>query len=272
MVFLKHIVLSITFLAAMTTSLMACGADSDCMVGKRHYRIAMPKGYDGKTPVGAIIFAHGYQGSAAGVMRNKTLRRTVSDLGLALIAVKSVGRGWDLPYSPHNFNSDGSAEYKYFDDVIKDASKRFAINTKKMMVTGFSDGGMMVWNLVCARSDRFAAYAPMAGTFWLKIPKTCTGPVANVVYVHGLTDRTVPLKGRKIEGTHQGDVMQALAMYRKYGNFGPAKKQKSGNLSCEFRTNKQGKILDFCLFPGHHKFSSRYVKFAWETFAKAGVF
>ena len=33
-------------------------------------RIAMPDGHDGVTPVPALIWAHGYRGSAAGVMRN----------------------------------------------------------------------------------------------------------------------------------------------------------------------------------------------------------
>ncbi len=270
---LLHLGLISGFLIAlMSTPLMACGTSSNCQIGDRHYRIAMPEGHDGKTPVGAIVFAHGYQGSAAGIMRNKTLRRTVSDLGLALIAVKSAGGGWDLPYSPINYTSDGSAEFEYFDAVIKDASTRLPIDTKRLMATGFSAGGMMVWNLACARSKKFAAFAPMAGTFWLKIPKSCKGPVANIIHIHGTNDMTVPLKGRQIRQTHQGDVMETLAMYRKYGKFGAAEKQQSGNLTCEKRTNAKGDILDFCLFPGRHQFSSKYVKFAWQTFENAGVF
>ena len=55
----------------------ACGADSNCPIGDRHYRIVMPEGHDGSTPVGALIWSHGYKGSAAGVMRNKGLRRMV---------------------------------------------------------------------------------------------------------------------------------------------------------------------------------------------------
>ena len=107
---LKRIFLSSFFIAATTAPLLACGANTDCKIGNRHYRIAMPAGHDGKTPVGAIVFSHGYRGSAVGIMRNKTLRRVVSDLGLALIAPKSVGGGWDLPLGPSTMNSDGSAE------------------------------------------------------------------------------------------------------------------------------------------------------------------
>lgn len=270
--YIKRILVSLTFISILPTSAAACGPDTDCMVGDRYYRIAMPQGHDGKTPVGAIVFAHGYQGSAAGIMRNKTLRRTVSDLGVALIAVKSVGMDWNLPHSPRNTTRDGSEEFKYIDAVIADASSKFAIDTDKMMATGFSAGGMMVWNLICARSDTFAGFAPMAGTFWLEAPKTCAGPVANVIHIHGATDRTVPLAGRAVAGTHQGDVMKTLAMYQEYGKFGVAKEQKVDNLTCQNRTNKKGDILNFCMFPGKHSFSSKFVKFAWNSFDAAGRF
>ena len=48
---------------------LACGPDTDCMLGDRHYRIAMPEGQS-TDPVGAVVFAHGYRGSAAAVMQN----------------------------------------------------------------------------------------------------------------------------------------------------------------------------------------------------------
>lgn len=270
--FLTQIVIGSLALAATTTTALACGADTNCQIGDRHYRIAMPQGHNGKTPVGAIVFAHGYRGSAAGVMRNKTLRKVASDLGVALIATKSVGGGWDLPLGPSTMNSDGSAELAYYDAVIKDASSKFAINTKRMMATGFSAGGMMTWTLACARSGTYAAFAPMAGTFWLKPPKSCKSPVANIVHIHGTTDRTVPLMGRVIADTRQGNVFDTLAMYKQFGKFYKATKSKSDNLTCENRNNAQGKTLSFCRFAGGHQFSSKYVKFAWETFAAKGVF
>lgn len=272
MVHIKRILGGLCFLTLTSTSAFACGADTNCDVGSRHYRIAMPEGHDGKTPVGAIVFAHGYRGSAAGVMRNKSLRRTVSDLGLALIAVKSAGSDWDLPYSPKNMNSTGSEEFAYFDKVIQDASEKFPVETTKMMAAGFSAGGMMVWNLACARSHKFAAFAPMSGTFWLKAPETCDGPVANIIHIHGDTDPVVPLQGRKIQDTRQGDVMETLAMYQKYGKFGTSKKQKVGKLSCQNRKNDNGDMLNFCLFPGQHSFRTEFLKFAWKSFDAAGRF
>lgn len=258
------------FIMLSASATHACGPDSDCVLGERHYRIAMPDGYDGATPVPAIVFAHGYRGSAQGVMRNGSLRRMVSDLGAALIAVKSGDDDWVIPNAPRHMDSDGAEEFAYFDAVLEDAATRFDIDTSRVMATGFSAGGMMVWNLACARSDSFAAFAPISGTFWLKPPETCAGPVANIIHIHGDDDSTVPLTGRPIGPTKQGEVAEALDMYVKYGGFGSTTANTHDTLSCQERRNQQADILDFCLFEGGHSFRTEYVRFAWERFKDAG--
>ncbi|WP_432817148.1 alpha/beta hydrolase family esterase [Sulfitobacter sp. JB4-11] len=237
----------------------ACGTDTNCPVGDRHYRISMPEGHDGSTPVGALIWSHGYKGSAAGVMRNRSLRRMVSDAGLALIAVQGVNGSWDLPYGPRTFNSTGAAEFAYFDAVIADATTSHRIDPDRIVASGFSAGGMMVWNLACSHPARFAGFIPMSGTFWLKPPEDCDAPVQNIVHIHGDADRTVPLTGRPIGETKQGEVADALALYRDFGDFGPAKDDAAGDLSCQNRRNDTGNVLDFCLFEGGHSFRTEHL-------------
>lgn len=256
--------------ALMTGPVLACGPDTDCMIGERHYRIAMPEGHDGVAPVGAIVYSHGYKGSAAGLMRNKNLRRMVSDMGLALIGLKSADDDWVLPFSPRHMDSTGEEEFTYVDAVIADASERFALDTDRMMATGFSAGGMMTWNLACARSDVFAGFAPISGTFWMQPPETCAGPVASIIHMHGDRDPTVPLEGRRILNTKQGQVDEALEMYRQLGAFEPNGETITGRLTCQNSANADGDILNFCMFEGGHSFRSEYIRYAWETFETAG--
>lgn len=257
-------------LALFPGAALACGPDSDCVVGDRTYRIAMPEGHDGTAAVGAIVFSHGYRGSARGLMRNGNLRRMVSDMGLALIGLKSKDDDWVLPNSPQHMDSDGSTEFTYVDAVLDHAATNFAIDRDRMMATGFSAGGMMTWNLACARPESFAGFAPISGTFWLEAPQTCARPVASVIHIHGDADPTVPLSGRPILQTHQGDVMEALEMYAKFGNFDVVSPQKTDRLDCKRQRNPQGAILDFCTFEGGHSFRSEYLKYAWDTFEEAG--
>ncbi|MEM7215800.1 MAG: polyhydroxybutyrate depolymerase [Pseudomonadota bacterium] len=270
---IRLLLLASVFLLPLTffsTSVHACGPDSDCMIGDRHYRIRMPEGYDGSEKIGAIVYAHGYRGNAKGMMNNKSMADMASDLGVALIATKSFEDDWRIPGVPRNTKTDGQLEYGYFDALVADVTERFPIDRERLMATGFSAGGMMVWNLICHRSHLFAGFAPMAGTFWEPEPETCDTPPASVVHIHGSSDRIVPLLGRQIVDTHQGQIPQVLDMYSSYGGYTKSGTDKQGDLSCENTSNSDGEILNFCLHPGGHSFKSEYVRFAWKTLERAG--
>lgn len=256
--------------SCFASSLLACGAHSDCPVGDRFYRIVLPDSYETNQPVPALVFAHGFRGSARGVLRNPKLKGLASDLGAALIAVKSVGPGWDLPNGPRTLQSDGSEEFAYFDAVVEDAVSRFAIDEERVVVSGFSAGGMMVWNLACARPNRFAGFIPISGTFWKAPPDTCSLPVASVVHIHGDADKTVPLLGRKVGPTKQGEVPATIDMYGSFGDFGRPERKTYDGLTCKEQANESGNKLDFCLFSGGHWFNPEHLRHGWSQLQKAG--
>lgn len=260
----------LTFILLLATPAFACGPDTDCKVGNRHYRIAMPHGHDGTTPVPALVWSHGYRGSAQGVMKNGSMRRMLSDAGFALIAMHGINGSWNLPNGPGTMDSDGSAEFAYFDDVIADATANQPIDPDRIIAAGFSAGGMMVWNLACSHPEKFAGFIPISGTYWLKPPETCKAPVSSIVHIHGTQDKTVPLKGRAIRETKQGEVEEAIAMYEKFGSFGPARYFKTGPLTCRNRTNPNGEVLDYCLFEGGHSFRTEFLGFGIDTLRDAG--
>jgi polyhydroxybutyrate depolymerase len=118
----------------------ACGRDTDCAVGTRSYRIALPDGHDDATPIGAIIVAHGYRGTAKGVMRNKALTGLARELGVALIAAQADGPEWIIPGIPSSDIRDGVDELAYFDALIDDAANRFNIDRGRLMGSGSRPG------------------------------------------------------------------------------------------------------------------------------------
>lgn len=247
----------------------ACGAESDCRLGARHYRIALPE--TGPT-VGAVVFAHGYRGSAAGVMRNGALRRALAARGLALIALKSLDDDWVIPHVPGHPDTTGAEEITYVAAVLDDVAERFGIDGRRVVAAGFSAGGMMVWTLACALPDRFAGFAAIAGTFWQRPPETCARPPASLIHIHGTSDPTVPLEGRAIRETWQADVTEVLDFYSRFGGFEAAGAAVTGDLDCTMRRNGAGAVLDFCLHPGGHSFRTDHVLFALDRFTAAGRF
>lgn len=253
------------------TNSHACGPDTDCVLpDNRHYRIRMPEGHDGKTEVGAIFFMHGYRGSAKGTMKNKSLAKVVSDLGLALVAPKSAYQDWAIPGAPQ---AKEPIELGYFESVVKDIDEKFPIDTSRMMASGFSAGGMMTWNLACDKSQLFAAYAPIAGTFWEPTPRNCNTSTANIIHMHGTSDKIVPLAGRPIGDTKQGDVFRVLDMYARKGDFKKARTYKNSKLGfdCNELKNDANQILEVCLHSGGHSMKSAYVVNAWNKFVDLGI-
>ena len=244
----------------------ACSASSDCAVESGTYRISLP---DGDKPIGAIVFAHGYQGSAAGVMKNKSLIKMAADRGLALIAIDAGADDWNLPNAPHESTAPRD-EMAYLDAVMADAEQQFGVDPKRAVITGFSAGGMFVWTVICARGDAYAGYIPYSGTFWKGPPATCPALAQNIIHVHGTGDTTVPMKGRKIADTRQGDLRQVLAMYMKDKDFAPDGRYAVADLSCAHAASISGKRLDLCLFDGNHSFTSKRLGAAYDKLMPKG--
>lgn len=246
----------------------ACGPESECRIGERHYRVQWPG--DARVPVGAIVYAHGYRGTAAGVMRNRSLRRMAREEGLALVALKSLDQDWVIPHAPRHAGTDGAREFAYVEAVLEDVARRFPLDRERVIGAGFSSGAMLMWNLACEMPDRFAGIIAVAGTFWQRPPARCVTPVTSLVHVHGESDPTVPLEGRAIRETWQGDVREALAMYRREGGFGAAQAPTPEGLTCEGWRNDAGDILDFCLHPGGHSLRTEYIRSGLDRLRAAG--
>ena len=237
----------------------ACGRDTDCVIGDRNYRIAFPEGHDGSTPIGAIVFVHGYRGTANGVMRNTALTALASDLGVAFIAAQAAGAEWNIPGVPSVDALEGVDELAYFDALIEDVTKRFAIDRARLVASGFSSGAMLVWHLACYRGNAFIGFAPMSGTFWAPVPETCpTGPV-NLIHYHGDEDRMVPLHGRRIKDAHQGDVSEAIELIARLGRYQPFETEQTPELRCSRQLSSDAKLLELCLFPGKHQLKAKHL-------------
>jgi len=91
------------------------------------------------------------------------------------------------------------------------------------------------------------------------------------VHVHGLSDRVVPVSGRAIAETRQGDVRVALDRARAQGGFGAARHQTLGDLDCAVRLNAAGALLEFCTHSGGHALKSDYLRAAWQILQGAGA-
>ncbi len=252
--------------AARTTE--PCGVEAACTVPSGEYRVRLPGGAKPSERIGAILYLHGYGGTAENAIRNKALVRMASDLGVALIAPQGADRSWSFPGSPQERRDD----IAFVAAVLDDATRRLPIDPDKILASGFSVGGSMVWYLACNLGDRFAGFAPVAGAFWEPLPQSCPGPEPNLFHVHGTSDTVVPMAGRAIgDRARQGDVMEGWKLWETKGACAGEVPESFSlerlGLECERRARCNGKTLELCLHPGGHAFKAVWVARAWRELA-----
>jgi polyhydroxybutyrate depolymerase len=75
----------------------------------------------------------------------------------------------------------------------------------------------------------------------------------------------VPLAGRAIGQTRQGDVAKVLAMYATLGGFEPVETVSAPEaMTCARAKNPNGKVLEFCSFPGGHDANITRLRYGFD--------
>ncbi|MGL5136167.1 MAG: alpha/beta hydrolase family esterase [Beijerinckiaceae bacterium] len=231
-----------------------CAAGALCSMGEAgEYRFAPPPAWDGWSPVGAFVFFHGHRASSAEMIAYRELVEAAHALGLLFIAPQGMGDSWSPPGSPSEGRRD---ELAYTAALLDDLAKRFPLDRKRIIASGFSQGASVVWEIACKGDGRFATFLPIAGVWWRPMPTDCPAPERPLLHIHGEADPVMPMTGRNLRDRwRQGDVREAFAtMKRRHAC--PAdvpRPEPRGPLLCGFEDAcGSGQPLALCLHGGDH--------------------
>ena len=231
------------------------GPDAPCEIegGLYHFSPA------GAPDAPAVIFLHGWGGTGRGVIRNRGLANRLRDRGYALIAPQGMprwegdeGGGWSSV--PGRERRDDVA---FLAAVAGDAAARHGVDRRRIVLAGFSGGGMMTWRTACEAPDSFAAYAPVAGLLWRPLPESCAGPF-RMLHTHGWSDVVVPIEGRSVAGGQitQGDLFRGLDLLRAalgcVKDDPDAYAERDAYLIRRWTDCAEGGELEMALHPGGH--------------------
>ena len=242
-------------LAVMGAASACPGEASVCRIDGGDYLIALPEAdRAGKKPP-VMIHLHGFGGTAPGVLQSD-FTKIFSAQGFAVIAPQGL-------VSPIEHHTDWSVrdgephprdDVAFVQAVLRDAVKRFGLDEDKVLLTGFSRGASMVWDIACLAPATASAYAPVSGGFWDPFPTGCAGPV-RLLHTHGFSDKTVPLEGRPIQGRmRQADIFQGLELWRNVDGCGAraGMQNVNGPIWQKVWTDCQAGTLEFALHSGTH--------------------
>lgn len=270
---MRLFLLALILVASIAAPAHACGtADDDlCKVSLGEYRIALPQGVERP---GALLWLHGWGGSANAVIRNNGWTATLAARGLALIApdgvVTSPERNNNKNWSVNDGTDYARDDVEFLAQVVADAVARHGVDADRVLLGGFSRGGSMVWDVACRRPGLARAYAPVAGAFWEPMFTACRGPV-DLFHVHGWTDRVVPLEGRSLRGGTliQGDVFQSLYILRETNGCTARQPQTGsaeGDIWRRHWSDCEAGRIDLLLHPGGHRVPAGWLAEALDWF------
>ena len=241
---------------------VACDDRTPCEVANGQYFVRAPEGWDGATALPTVVFFHGYRSSAREIMDDADLSREMSAAGALLVAPDGFDRSWSIP----GRLAHGRDDIAFVRSVVADIERRYPVDKRRLLASGFSAGGFIVWAIACGAGDLFSAYAPVAGAFLDPIPGDCPSGPVSMRHIHGAADATVPMRGRWIAGgrVKQSDVEASVARLRALDGCPdpPTSVTRQGELACRAWSAyacSTGKEIVLCMHQDGHKVEAGWV-------------
>jgi polyhydroxybutyrate depolymerase len=136
---------------------------------RRSYRVHLPPGYDAARPLPMVVVVHGAFDTARGMERFTGFSDLADQEHFIALYPNGIGilgylQHWNAGHCCGKAAADEIDDVGFLARVIEDACARLAVDPRRIYMTGFSNGGMMVHRFACERGDLLAAVAPLAAT------------------------------------------------------------------------------------------------------------
>lgn len=129
------------------------GAGAVMSGGKsRKYTMHVPDDYDNSHPYRLILSFHGATGNSSQVAPSYFGLWSLSEGSTIFIAPDAVGGFWSA-----------DDDVTFVDDILKQVTDDLCIDTSRVELEGFSQGGAMAWALACARPNVYRAAVVHSG-------------------------------------------------------------------------------------------------------------
>lgn len=162
----------------------------------RNYKLYIPNGYENATsPVPLVVNIHGKTSSASD-QESYTGFKTQANLDNFIVVYpnSTIMQGvsqWNV-----NNSENSSQDVQFISELIDYMIANYNINSNRVYVMGFSNGGLMTSRLACEVSEKIAAIGTVEGGMNYNILNSCD-PQHPMPYmnIHGTIDAPVPYYG-----------------------------------------------------------------------------
>jgi polyhydroxybutyrate depolymerase len=150
-----------------------------------------------KTPRPTIIVLHGGTLDAENARRSTGLEPLVDRDGFNAVYPNAIGGHWnDGRGSAQGWRSNAGDDTAFIRALTANLVRNGTADSRRIYVTGPSNGGMMTFRLICEAADLFAGAAPIIASLPADLAPVCK-PVHSipVLVMNGTADPLVPFGG-----------------------------------------------------------------------------
>jgi polyhydroxybutyrate depolymerase len=187
---------------------------------RRTFKIHLPSFYNKTVPSPLIIALHGRGGNGASMIliTRNGFNKLADKEDFIVVYPDGVELNWNDGRTDEKAND--RAHRENIDDVgfisalIDFMIKKYNIDSKRVYVTGISNGAMMSYRLACELSQKITAIAPVDGSIPSMLISGCSpsGSIS-VLAINSINDPLVPFEGGEIySGLRKIDLGKVISV------------------------------------------------------------
>jgi len=178
---------------------------------ERTYTVHVPPKYDGKTPMPVVLMFHGGGGTARGAIKETSWPDKADKAGFLAVfpegsrtnpskPARFVGnpQTWNDGSGRFNAGKQNSDDVGFTNALIDDLTVRFAVDPRRIFVSGFSNGSSLAYRLGVELSNRIAAIAPVSSS-GLRLKNPSLSRPVSLIAIHETEDPLNPIEGGDVK-------------------------------------------------------------------------
>lgn len=163
---------------------------------ERTYLVQVPSSYSRATPAPLVVALHGRMGTGRGQEWLGHLDKLSEEHGFVVVYPDGLSRSWADGRGGSPSDQANVDDVKFISQLIDRLAAKYSIDSRRVYVTGMSNGAFMSGRLACELSEKIAAAALVGASLSVPTAAACKPSRAiSVLIMQGTKDPLVPYQG-----------------------------------------------------------------------------
>jgi len=185
---------------------------------QRGYRLHVPAGIEegGASAVPLVVLLHGRGGSGSGMAQLSGFDDLADEHGFIVVYPDGIDNQWNYVDGIEGYQNE-VPDSDFLRALVAYLADSYPVDSRRVYVAGFSNGGFMAQRLACDGNDLFAAFASVGAAGYGGQPASCGDPEpVSILFMHGTKDTVVPFAGLRQQGPN-GPVTVLASVEQTFG-------------------------------------------------------